>query len=149
VDVHVFDDQTALKLPSTIVQAIASSVVASEGHTYDEVSIHFVDTQTISELHQHYFNDPAPTDCISFPIDDPSTVGYKVLGDIFVCPEVAVEYSQAHGYNPYEEMTLYIVHGLLHLLGYDDIEDPDRALMRSAEQRHIASLKELGLSFQT
>ena len=145
MDVQVFDEQSALKLSTPLIQAIASQVVADEGHTFDEVSIHLVDTPAISDLHDQYFDDPTPTDCISFPLDDSSAVGYRVLGDVFVCPEVAIEYSKAHGLNPFEETILYIVHGLLHLLGYDDIEDSDRAKMRAAEQRHLASLKNSGI----
>ncbi len=148
MDVHVFDDQKSLKLPHAVVQAIASQVVSEEGHQYDEVSIHFVDTKNISELHKQFFDDPTPTDCISFPMDDADSVGYRVLGEVFVCPEVAIEYSEEHGHDPYEETTLYIVHGLLHLLGYDDIEEKDVAKMRAAEQRHLASLKKRGLILQ-
>ena len=146
MDVHVFDDQNSLKLPHSVVQAVATQVVADEGYKYDEVSIHFVDTKEISALHKQFFDDPTPTDCISFPMDDPDEVGYRVLGEVFVCPEVAIEYARENGHNPYEETMLYIVHGLLHLLGYDDIEESDESKMRLAEQRHLSTLKKIGLT---
>lgn len=145
MDVYVYDQQHALKLPHDAVQALTTQVVSNEGYHYDEVSIHFVDTKTISELHEQYFDDPSPTDCISFPIDDPDAEGYRVLGDVFVCPETAIEYAEKHGCDPYEETALYIVHGLLHLMGYDDVEEEDRKEMRAAEERHLKSLKKLGL----
>ncbi len=146
MDVYIFDHQKALPFSHATVQAIATQVVSSEGQHYDEVSIHFVDTKEIIDLHQKFFDDPTPTDCISFPLDEPEAAGYKVLGDVFVCPEVAITYAKEHQQNPYEEATLYVVHGLLHLLGYDDIDDTEREKMRDAEARHLKSLKKLGLS---
>lgn len=148
MDVHVFDDQQSLKLPHAVVQAIANQVVSNEGHQYDEVSIHFVDKDNISELHKQYFDDPTPTDCISFPMDDADAVGYRVLGEVFVCPQTAIEYAKAHGMNPYDETALYIVHGLLHLLGYDDMDEQDESAMRAAEARHLANLKKQGISLR-
>lgn len=105
--------------------------MAGEGRQPEEVSIRFVDTKTISEIHKEFFDDPSITDCMSFPIDD------QVLGDVVVCPKVAIDY----GGDPYEETTLYIVHGLLHLMGYNDIEELDRQEMRMAEKRHLDTLK--------
>ncbi len=87
-----------------------------EGKSYDEVSQHFVTTQEICSLHEEYFEDPSPTDVFPFLLIM-RMKGYKVLGDVFICPETAIEYVTENGGDPYEEMTLYIVHGLLHLMG--------------------------------
>src|SRR5262249_2821323 len=110
----------------------------------DEVSVNFVDTETICEIHAEYFDDPSPTDCISFPLDGEEEE-YRVLGEIFVCPQTAIEYAEAHGCCPYQETTLYIIHGLLHLIGLDDIYEKDRAEMRRRETRHLENLKKLKL----
>ena len=72
----------------------------------------------------------------------------KILGEIFVCPKTAIEYAVQYKKNPYEEVTLYIVHGLLHLLGYDDIEKNARNLMRKAERKHMKALTQKGLILQ-
>lgn len=107
----------------------------------DEVSIHFVDVQTISKLHADFFNDGSATDCISFPIDDQAddqtTENYRILGDVFVCPDVAKQYVKKCGGDFFEEMTLYVVHGLLHLLKFDDITPKDRKRMRKEEARFL------------
>ena len=78
-----------------------------------------------------------------FPLDDgDSEEGYCILGDIFVCPKTAIDYAAKSGQDPYLEVRmLYIVHGLLHLMGYDDIESQDRKRMRAAEKRHMHHLK--------
>lgn len=148
MDVYIFDEQKALSIPGTQVEAIAAQVIDLEGKRYDEVSVNFVDSSSIQKLHKDFFDDDTPTDCISFPMDDDDESGYKVLGEIFVCPEVAIEYANEHGLDPYEETTLYVVHGLLHLMGYDDIEEVDVQAMRGAEKRHMSALKKLGLTLQ-
>lgn len=137
MDVLVNQDQTDLSISSKSVEALVKGFLVFADIHFDEVSIHFVDTKTISALHRDYFDDPNPTDCISFPMDDSEDEGYRVMGDVFVCPATAIEYVALHGGDIYQETTLYVVHGLLHLLGYDDIEDEDREEMRAAEKRYL------------
>lgn len=126
-----------------VVTLMANEVVRFESKQYDEVTIHFVKTQEIQQLHLDYFNDGSTTDCISFPMDDDDDfLGYRVLGEIFVCPQTALDYAETHKTNSQDELTLYIIHGLLHLMGYDDINLVDRRKMRIAEKKHIKNLKE-------
>lgn len=96
-------------------------------------------------MHAEFFDDPAPTDCMTFPVD-PIIKGEKdlVLGDIVVCPKTAITFSEKRGKEVYQELTLYIVHALLHLLGYDDIHKKDRSLMRRKEREEMAHLKKAG-----
>lgn len=144
--VHVFNEQHALKFSVARVKKVVQQVIQEEGQTCHEVSLYFVETPAICELHETYFNDPSPTDCVSFPMDEiDDALDYRILGDVFVCPATALEYSQLHQTDPYEETTLYIVHGLLHLMGYRDIEEKDIQLIRQAEKRHMKKLKELDL----
>lgn len=108
--------------------------------TTSEVSIELVSEKKICELHAEFFNDPTLTDCITFPIDPPGEA-QGVLGEVFVCPSTALKYAKEHQTDPYEECALYLVHGLLHLAGYDDIEDVDRKAMRKAEADCLQVLK--------
>ncbi len=113
----------------------------------DEVNLHFVTTCVISSLHEEYFSDPTTTDCISFPIDGPEKRdGHHVLGEVFVCPQTAIDYCKKHGGDPSQETTLYVVHGLLHLLGYDDLSEKEKRKMRTAEKRHMKNLIKKNLS---
>lgn len=143
--IHVSNNQNILTFSFDLVKSIANQVVCGEGQTCEELSIHFVDIPTIQELHQQFFGDPSATDCISLPMDEDPNEPYRVLGEIFVCPEVALEYAKSHHLDPYEETTLYIIHGLLHLLGYDDIEEPQEKEMRQAEAKYMARVKSLDL----
>jgi probable rRNA maturation factor len=108
---------------------------------FDEVSITFVSAQEMKKLHKQFFNDASLTDCISQPMDDANDTGYKVLGEIFVCPKAAINYAAQDDEDPYRETTLYVVHGLLHLLGYDDIKEGDRKKMRAKEKSCLDMLE--------
>ncbi|HXF29261.1 MAG TPA: rRNA maturation RNase YbeY [Chlamydiales bacterium] len=124
------------------IEKIAQQVVAKEKALFDEVSITFITDPVMRTMHKQYFNDPSPTDVISFPLDSPDAPGYKVLGELFICPQTAILYAKENGKKRYEELTLYIVHGLLHLLGYDDIDPKERKIMRQKERAHIKALKD-------
>ncbi len=143
--VTIDNTQNAVALSEERIAQICRHVIAFEGQKADELSLHFVDTATICQLHDEFFDDPTTTDCISFPIDPPDEPGYRVIGEVFVCPETAINYCKTHGGDPLRETLLYTVHGLLHLMGYDDIEEADREEMRAAERRHFDSLESEGL----
>jgi probable rRNA maturation factor len=143
VIINVIDQQTALKISVEQVQQLVQEVIRYERQSCDEVNIYFVDTPTICHLHELYFNDPSPTDCISFPMDleQEESIHSRLLGELFVCPATAMAYADKHQSDPYQETTLYIVHSLLHLMGYDDTNAKARALMRQAERRHMEHLQ--------
>lgn len=104
-------------------------------HPQAELSILFVDIPTMTELHVQWMDEPGPTDVISFPMDElrpgkdgaPSDPG--ILGDIVVCPDVAIEQARTAGHSAQEEMLLLVTHGILHLLGFDHAEPDEREVM--------------------
>ncbi len=121
-----------MRISKVSVQKILKELCSYLCITCDELSIYFVTSPEISKLHKEFFNDPSPTDCISFPLDS------SYLGDIFICPKAALDYDPK---NPYQEILLYLIHGLLHLLGYDDIEPLPRRKMRKMEKKCMDHLK--------
>lgn len=147
MEITVINRQATLSIPAAKIKKIVKAVIALEDAVCDEVTIHLVDRMEISSLHAQFFQDPSPTDCISFPVDEEHEAGYRVLGDVFVCPDVACEFSIKKKLNPLDETILYIVHGLLHLLGYDDLSPVPRRKMREAEKKHMENLRMLGLLF--
>lgn len=107
----------------------------------EALAVHFVSKKAISKLHLDFFNDPTPTDCISFPIDQPSLNGKcAFLGEIFVCPSVAYEYATKNDKDPYIEIILYVIHGLLHLFGFDDLSTHQKKKMRKKERECLKLL---------
>lgn len=146
MDIYISNRQRALRISNSRVRELVEAVIDFERWDTNEVSVHFVGKEEICALHAEYFDDPSQTDCISFPVDEDENVHHHVLGEVIVCPQAAIDYVEANGGDVYQETSLYIVHGLLHLMGYDDIKDSDRSKMRKAEERHMNQLKTLGLA---
>src|SRR5262245_11517108 len=94
--VNIDNQQTDLSLSLEQVDRIVQTVIAFEKQTCSEVNVYFVDTPTICRLHGQFFDDPSPTDCISFPFDEETESDYRLLGEIFICPATAIEYSLAN-----------------------------------------------------
>lgn len=115
-----------------------------QGEDFQEFTLHFVEKEEICRLHDEYFDDPSPTDCISFPIDGPDEP-YRILGDVFICPEVAKAYVEKKGGGFKQEAMLYAVHGLLHLFGYDDMTPKEKRVMRRYEKKHLLNLEAKGI----
>ena len=145
MNVEFTNAQDALSVSPKEIEHLVETFLNWKGVSCDQVNIHFVDKEEISRIHKEFFDDPSPTDCISFPIDlakDPSN-GYTILGEVFVCPEIGIEYAKhAQTHSPQEEVSLYIIHGLLHLLGFDDLSKEQRVVMRGEENSAMGYLKE-------
>lgn len=142
--VLVANKQSALSIAAAPVKVIVKEVLRFDRLSTHAVNICFVTTEEICKLHKEFFNDPSPTDCITFPVDalEDQDYGYHVLGEVFICPQTALDYLKTGAtlQDLYQEVTLYLVHGLLHLIGYDDKEEGDRIIMRAAEKRHMENL---------
>ncbi|WP_296630203.1 rRNA maturation RNase YbeY [Rhodoluna sp.] len=99
-------------------------------HPNAELAIQFVDEATMEHLHIQWMDEPGPTDVLSFPMDelrpgtDADITPPGLLGDIVVCPAVAIVQAEAAGHEPINEILLLTTHGILHLLGFDHAE-PD------------------------
>lgn len=112
-----------------------------------ELSIAFVDDAEIIRMHDEFLDDPTVTDVITFPGDSESdpTDPEPFAGEICVCVDQAVREAPRHGFTAEDELTLYLVHGWLHLAGHCDLTDGPRAAMREAERVCLAMLRERGL----
>lgn len=141
----IYNLQKDLSLSTLSVRRMVRHLLKNLNVETEEVILYFVSKKKICEIHEQFFSDPSPTDCISFPIDppnDPSSNHFsQLLGEVFVCPFIANEYASLHNLDPYEETKLYIIHGLLHLLGYDDLDPKERSLMRKMEKDCLEILK--------
>ena len=133
--IHVENSQRALPVAKQQVRAAVRALAEHLELPHHEVSIYFVSTKAITELHAEFFDDPTPTDCITFPLDE------EHLGELFLCPATAVEYGRKHKLDAHEELTLYLVHGILHCIGYDDLTPKERRAMRKKEKSCMQFLK--------
>jgi probable rRNA maturation factor len=103
-----------------------------------ELSIALVDVSEMTALNERYRGKSGPTDVLSFPCDDPCAVvspGEPVaLGDVVIAPEIAESQAAELGHTVEVELNLLLVHGVLHLLGYDHESDEDAAVMEARQQ---------------
>jgi len=113
--------------------ALARETLSGEGLSEAELSVSFVDDAEIEELHVRYLNEPGPTDVLSFPLDEVGPDGTRLLGDVVVAPAFAARSNPA---DPAGELRLLLVHGILHLLGYDHEDEAERAAMWSRQERY-------------
>jgi len=104
-------------------------------HPEADVAVLFVDEAAMSELHEQWMMEPGPTDVLSFPMDElrPPRPGEApiagILGDIVVCPSVAEKQAKQAGHSAEQEMQMLVVHGLLHLLGFDHADKAEEKEM--------------------
>lgn len=105
-----------------------------------EVSVRLVSEAEMSQLNLRYRGRDTSTNVLSFPADLPSELGIPLLGDIVVCPAVVAREATQQGKSLQHHWTHMLVHGSLHLLGYDHIEPDDAELMESLETSLLQSL---------
>jgi probable rRNA maturation factor len=103
-----------------------------------ELSIAVVTIEEMAQLNTNYRKKDGPTDVLAFPCDDPCPVSGPdepvTLGDVVIAPEVAEAQAAEYGHTVEEELNLLLVHGVLHLLGYDHDSDEDAAVMQARER---------------
>lgn len=139
--------QKDLPISSDSVKKAIACLLAHLKVRTDFLSVYFVTNKKISLLHSKFFKDPSPTDCITLPIDSPlSPSSPHCLGEVFICPATALAYAQKHQIDPYEETTRYLVHGILHLIGYEDTTPKLKAQMRRKETQCLKHLKKFNTS---
>ena len=134
---------------------LARDVLVAEGVRGEaELSLLFVDEEAIAELNARFMDAEGPTDVLAFPIDDPVVSGRwpdggttgpdrddpdpsdlpLLLGDVVVCPAVALRQAPSHAGSYDDELALLVVHGVLHVLGHDHAEPAEATVMQERER---------------
>ncbi len=111
--------------------------VLSKGGKDARLSIALVDNSKIKDLNKQYFNSDEVTDVISFPLSNNKNI---LCGEIIVSVETAVDTAGKRNISIEGEIVLYIIHGILHLLGYDDGNEGDARVMHEEESKILKTL---------
>lgn len=124
-------------LDDAAVRRAVAAALSRGGRPEALLCVVFVDDARLATMHGEYLGDPDPTDVIAFDLgeecDGPE-------GELYVSVERARAVSRARGVSAARELALYVVHGALHLCGYDDREPEERARMRAAEREVLSDL---------
>ncbi|MCY7413027.1 MAG: rRNA maturation RNase YbeY [Salinibacterium sp.] len=130
------NNESAVAVEEVAIQRLAIYALDQmHVHPEAELAILFVDEAAMEQLHVQWMDEPGPTDVLSFPMDElrPGSEDHLtpagLLGDIVVCPQVAIAQAETAGHSALEEMLLLVTHGLLHLLGFDHAEPHDEKEM--------------------
>jgi probable rRNA maturation factor len=125
-------------LDLTAFERLAEFVLdREEAPAYAELSIAIVDLAEMTELNSKYRGKEGPTDVLSFECDDLCAAEPDeplTLGDVVIAPQVAEVQAEEYGHTVEQELNLLLVHGVLHLLGYDHEEDADASVMQARER---------------
>src|SRR5262245_54229517 len=138
--VSIASPQETVPIERRRFREVAQAVLDGEGVRDYEISLAFVDNATIHALNKRYLDHDEPTDVLSFPLSEPSAK--KLSGELVIGAEVALAQAQDRGHDVQAELALCVIHGLLHLCGFDD-KSEQRALEMRDRERHY--LRELGL----
>lgn len=155
-EVWAADEQDEVPIDLDRWRELAAATLADAGVRGScELSLFFVDTESITALNAEHMGKVGPTDVLAFPLDavvvtepqgpaavtkgpvrnDPDRDDVPLLlGDVLVCPAVARDQAPEHAGTLDDELALLVVHGILHVLGHDHAEPDDEAAMRAAER---------------
>ncbi len=141
IQIHNFPEQ----LPGTeqswteLTQSILKAVQLAP----ESLGIIFVDDQTLKQMHEQYLNDPELTDVMTFDMGDEG----RIEGEIYISVDRAVDQAKAFNNSFAEEMLRLIIHGILHLKGYDDLQPEAQAEMKKEEDRLVEQFRTVVESF--
>jgi probable rRNA maturation factor len=159
VDIYAADEQSDHEIDLARWVALAQAALEAEGvEAPAEVSLIFCSEETIAELNVQFMGKTGPTDVLSFPIEAEADLSGRVpdagstgpgshtteiiprlVGDILICPMVAARNAVEHGVGFEDEVALLVVHGVLHLLGWDHMVDAEAELMEARERELLAA----------
>jgi probable rRNA maturation factor len=152
IRVIITNKQKAVKIPTglrMLIRRCCHAVLELEKFQGPaEISVTFTDNNEIKELNAQYRNINSATDVLSFPMgengeyDTNMETGAKILGDIVISMEKAVEQSKAYGHSLQREVAYLTAHSVLHLLGYDHVQNMEKVRMREKEE---LVMEQLGL----
>jgi probable rRNA maturation factor len=135
--VQVANEQRRLPVAASRLRSAIKTVLAGEGFDRADISLAVVDDAAIHEINRRYLQHDEPTDVISFVLDQDD--GF-VDGEIVVSADTAATAGKQIGWSAADELLLYVIHGTLHLAGYDDLVPTAKRKMRERERFYLTQL---------
>lgn len=140
--IHIYNNQNQHSVPLKWLRSIAAKAVplclAAKKAAPDcvlpdlaEVEVSYITDEDITRVHAEFLDDATPTDVITFH-----------HGEILISADTAVRQAADHSTTPEHEMALYLVHGLLHLAGWHDLDDAEAADMATTQERILAACEQ-------
>jgi probable rRNA maturation factor len=137
IEVEISDTQGHLRVAPVELTDLVRAVLIAEGRPRASISLALVDQAAIHAINRSHLRHDWPTDVISFPLSEPTDP--ILAGELVVSAELAASTAAEIGVDPRDELALYVVHGLLHLCGYDDLSESEAAAMRRREDELLTA----------
>jgi probable rRNA maturation factor len=160
---EISNRQTHVRIGAAYIRKVARAVLDAEEVASARISVALADNATVRRINREYLTHDYDTDVLSFlfeSVSDPKEgtaprsrgmaqprktarprgFGRRIDGEVLASAEMAVQMAERFGWSPRDELTLYLVHGLLHLCGYDDLSPHERRIMRDRERAVLATL---------
>lgn len=132
--IAVSNQQATHKISTRQLKTAVAEVLEGERVPEAIVSVAIVDDATIHQLNRQYLKHDYPTDVLSFVLERERRT---FEGEIIISADTAAANCVRYGWSPQSELTLYAIHGTLHLIGYDDHSPTDRRQMRAKEKQYL------------
>jgi len=145
IEFELIDQQQLLQFDAADMRQLATRVLAEHQISAAEIHVLLVDNPTIHALNVAHLEHDFPTDVITFPLndEDQQPPEFPLEGEIVISTEMAAEMAGESGWSAENETKLYLIHGLLHLCGYDDLTEQAQSEMRA---RELEMLHHLGIT---
>lgn len=134
--INVIFDSKVPFLSKLFIRQLAETMLTNENIEQYDLNIIFVDAAYIQQLNITYLNRDWETDVIAFPLGDYEDA--IVEGEIYICTEKAKQQAKRYHVSYRNELLRLVIHGVLHLIGYDDLTDNDRKKMRKTEDQYLS-----------
>ena len=134
--INIFNESNRKTLPRKRIIKILEKIFSDENCENVTVNIIFTDNKSIKKINKKYLNHNYATDVISFKLEDE-----PLEGEIYICVEIARTNALEYKVSWTEELLRYAIHGVLHLLGYDDISLVAKDKMRNLEDKYLNLIK--------
>lgn len=129
--INIENNSNAVELPITTVEKLITFVAQAENKKLAEVDLLIVDSAEMAEMNEQYLSHEGDTDVITFDLTDSPAEPISV--QLIICDEVAIRQGKENNLPAEKELLLYIIHGLLHTMGYDD-KTPEKFKIMHARQ---------------
>lgn len=134
MNIEIANEQSALDVDEERLRAAAGEILADAGYEAGELSVAVVDDPTIHLLNRKHLDHDYPTDVLSFLLEEGDG---RLEGEVIVSADTAQTNASEYGWSAADELLLYVVHGVLHLVGHRDKADDETAAMREAEAKYL------------
>ncbi|MDP1853172.1 MAG: rRNA maturation RNase YbeY [Candidatus Omnitrophota bacterium] len=142
--IAIINQQRKVAVNQKKIRDVIKLILYKEHSSAGDISVTVTTDNKIRKFNRAYLNKDLPTDVLSFSFlgkKPEKIIPVSILGDIIVSADTAVSNAVIYKTTPKEELYLYVIHGLLHLLGYNDITPGKRAVMKKKELHYLRRIK--------